>query len=286
MRKKNREIAISNAELAAMTKSMDEMHYDQSLPALNEAVSKWTDSIREEQAADPELLGRSTSRRHFLMGTGGLIVGGAVLAACGSSGSSSSTTSAGSGGGAGSSTMGGSSSLSASDAGSMRVDASIENLAVFAYDAGISAAKAGKLGAVPPAVPVFAETALSHHKAHLAAFNAVLTSAGMKAITVPEPALTPTVKTKFGQVKDIVGLAELAVLLENVAAQSYQDDAGNAKNQHAAETAATIQPVEMTHAAILYFVLGKYPGSQSDSGSPLSFNPLTLARPSSDVKAS
>jgi hypothetical protein len=107
----------------------------------------------------------------------------------------------------------------------------------------------------------------------------------MKAVMVPDPALTPTVKTKFGQVKDIVGLAELAVLLENIAAQSYQDDVASAKNQHAVETAATIQPVEMTHAAILYFVLGKYPGTQSASGSPLSFNPITLARPSSDVKA-
>ncbi len=39
----------------------------------------------------------------------------------------------------------------------------------------------------------------------------------------------------------------------------------------------------MTHAAILYFVLGEYPGVQSASGSPVAFSPTALARPSSDI---
>ncbi|MGH9293557.1 MAG: hypothetical protein ACRD0B_03985 [Acidimicrobiales bacterium] len=51
------------------------------------------------------------------------------------------------------------------------------------------------------------------------------------------------------------------------------------------ETSASIQPVEMTHAAILYFVLGKYPGVQNQSGTPVAFNALSLARPGSDVSS-
>ncbi|MGH9297391.1 MAG: ferritin-like domain-containing protein, partial [Acidimicrobiales bacterium] len=218
MRRKQREIEISNAELAAMTKSMDELHYDQSVPALNKAVAEWQETMAGERAADPAARSGATSRRHFLLGAGGLVAGGAILAACGSSGGSSTTTSTAGGtsstGGAPSS----SGSLSSADAGSMAVDASIENLAIFAYEAGIKAATAGKLGSVPPAVPVFAETALAHHKQHLAAFNAVLVSGGKKAVMVPEPVLTPVVKKKFAAVNDVVGLAELAVLLENVAA--------------------------------------------------------------------
>ena len=38
------------------------------------------------------------------------------------------------------------------------VAASLENLAVFAYTSGLSAATAGKLGTVPPAVATFATT--------------------------------------------------------------------------------------------------------------------------------
>jgi hypothetical protein len=275
VRRKRHEMELSNAELMSMTSAMDDLHNDQSLPALREAVGEWQEAIREERA---EQVAMGTSRRHFLLGTGGLLAGGAVLAACGTS--SASPTTARPGSKATTSSPPGSSTSSAK---SVAVDASIENLAIFAYTAGIKAATAGSLGKVPPAVPVFAETALAHHKAHLAAFNAVLSTAGLKAVTIPDPALTPTVKSAFAKVKTIPDLAELAVLLENTAAQSYQDDAATLGSLHARTTAASIMPVEMTHAAVLYYVLGKYPGVQDSSGKPQAFNPLTLARPDSDM---
>ena len=56
--------------------------------------------------------------------------------------------------------------------------ASLENLAVQTYGAGISAATAGKLGTVPPAVVTFAQTAKAHHTQHAQAWNAVLSGAG------------------------------------------------------------------------------------------------------------
>ena len=46
------------------------------------------------------------------------------------------------------------------------VAASLENLAVFAYTAGLSAATAGKLGTVPPAVATFATTVKGQHQQH------------------------------------------------------------------------------------------------------------------------
>jgi hypothetical protein len=285
VRRNRQSIEVSNAELAAMTRSMDELHHDQSLPALHSAVEDWTEAIRDEQAADVESRPLATSRRHFILGAGGIAAGGLAIAACGSStkpASKKSTTTSSPAGGAAAQ---GSSSLGSSDAKSIAVDASIENLAIFAYTAGISAAVAGKLGKVPPAVPDFAETALAHHKAHMAAFNAVLTAAGLKGVMEPDPVLTPIVKKAFAKVKDVTGLAELAVLLENTAAQSYQDDVASMTNKHAVETSASIQPVEMTHAAILYYVLGKYPGVQSAGGAPMAFNPLTLSRPDSDISS-
>ncbi|MHB1988764.1 MAG: ferritin-like domain-containing protein [Acidimicrobiales bacterium] len=284
MRHKRKEMAISNAELAAMTKQMEELHNDESVPKLSLATSEWNETIRDAQAADPGSRYGATSRRHFILGAGGLAAAGGLLAACGSSPTSSAKRTSSTQSGAAKSTGSSKgSSLSSNDAKSMAVDASIENLAIFAYEAGISAVKANKLGSVPPAIPVFAETALAQHKAHLAAFNSVLTAGGLKAITAPDPALTPTVKSDFAKVTDVTGLAELALLLENVAAQSYQDDIASLASTHARATSASILPVEMTHAAILYFVLGKYPGIQSSSGTPLAFNPLSLNRPNSDI---
>ncbi|HLI25172.1 MAG TPA: ferritin-like domain-containing protein, partial [Acidimicrobiales bacterium] len=150
------------------------------------------------------------------------------------------------------------------------------------------AAAAGKLGTVPPAVATFAKTAMAQHKDHAAAWNSVLTAAGKPAVTATDPALTPTVQSKFAQVKDVTGLAQLALLIENVAAQTYQNGVAILSSSKAVAVAATIQPVEMQHAAILYYALGQYPGIQGDSGnsyatgSPLAFNPTTLARPASD----
>src|ERR1700689_53193 len=129
------------------------------MPALGKGIGDGSDTIREEQASAV-----GTSRRHFLVGAGSLLAGGAVLGACGSSSGRLTTTTAAPAGSSTTSPSSGS-SLSTSDAGSLAVDASIENLAVFAYEAGIKAATEGKLGKVPPAVPVLAETALSHHKA-------------------------------------------------------------------------------------------------------------------------
>lgn len=280
------EMQITEHELAVMTKASDEIHREESMPKLMRVVREWREELFASREGDSAGRSRATSRRHFLLGAGGVAVAGGVLAACGSSPSASKGTS-GAGGSASSTTMAPTKSgLSSADSGSLAVDASIENLAIFAYESALKAATAGKLGKVPPAVATFATTALAHHKDHLAAFNSVLTAAGLKAVTVPDPALTPTVNKDFAKVKNVTELAQLAVLLENTAAQSYQDDAATMVSVHARATAASIMPVEMTHAAILYFVLGQYPGVQTSSGTPLAFNPLSLARPNSDVSSS
>lgn len=283
MNKRKPEImAISEAELSRMTNDLDQLHRDQSEPALKASVEEWVEAIHEEKAGRRDG-GRFANRRTFLFGAGA-VAGGALLAACGSSSkkaappASSATTT-------GSSPSTSSSSLPADEMKSINVDAQLENLAVFAYTAGLQAATAGKLGTVPNAVATFAMTAKTQHQAHAQAFNAVLTANGATATSGTDNVLTPTVKAMFAKVTDVTGLGNLALLLENTAAQSYQDDAATMTNMKAAQTAATIMPVEMQHAAILYFVLGKYPGAQGADGKPISFSELTLARPNSDFAA-
>jgi hypothetical protein len=257
---RNKEVmAISESELVSLTADMDERHRE-TLPQMRESVAEWIETH------GPAAQEGAVSRRGFLAGGGLLVVGGAVLAACGSSGtkaaSSTATTAAGSSG-------------PNLDVRVGAMAASLENLAVFAYSAGIQAARAGKLGAVPPAVVSFATTAKAQHQDHADAWNAIVTAAGYQKVTVTDPAVTPTVQSSFAQVTDVGGLAKLALELENIASATYLNGIGVVQSHQAISTAATIQPVEMQHAAILNFVLGQYPV-------PDAFAPTNGARPPTD----
>lgn len=280
---------LSDRELSAMTKSLDEMHNDQAMPAMRAAVSQWVDTLR---SGGETLTEKVASRRNFLLGAAGLGASGLVVAACGTSSKSATpptsiTTPASS-----TTTPSTSSGALTGDLAVAAMAASLENLGVYAYNAGIAAATAGKLGKVPPAVVTFAQTAKAQHMAHAQAWNSALTGAGKAAVTATDPALTPTVNAAFAKVTNAAELAQLALLIENIAAQTYQKAIPVLSASSSIGVAATIAPVEMQHAAILYYVLGQYPGIQGTqsnmyaSGSPLAFNPTTLARPASDYTGS
>lgn len=254
---------ISEAELLAMTRDLDEVHHA-TLPAMNEAVEEFNELSRD--------LRRGPSRRSLLVGAGAAM-GGLVLAACSSSGKSSSTATTG----AGSTDTTGAGAGLTGDLAVAALAASLENLAVQTYAAGLTAATAGKLGAVPPAVATFATTAKMQHNDHAAAWNSILTNAGKSAVTGVDTTVRDAVVTPgFAKVTNAVQLAQFALVLENSAAATYLNGIQNAlTSQGAIKVAATIQPVEMQHAAILNFVLGTYP-------IPDSFALITGARPPSD----
>lgn len=268
-RSKKVEFAGSESELHAMTKELDELHNDVAVPSMWSGVSNMIDGLRSATT-------RPSSRRTFLMGTGAAVAGGAALIAVGSTpGLAGAATRA-------------QSRLHLADAafppagltGDLAVAAvaaSLENLAVFAYKAGLSAATAGKLGAVPPAIGTFATTALSHHTQHAEAWNAVLKANGKAKVTVTNPTLTPTIQANFAKVTDIAGLAQLALSLESVAAATYQAETSQLKSKAAIGLSASIEPVEMQHIAILYYVMGMYPGSQSTAGTPIAFSSTAAA---------
>ncbi|HEY1739075.1 MAG TPA: ferritin-like domain-containing protein [Acidimicrobiia bacterium] len=241
-------IPVTERELAAMTRDLEELHHE-TMPAVYASVAEWVEQT------EPERVGRSgATRRAFLIGSAATL-GAAVLAACGSSSSKVSPSS--------SVPAGATPSTSANASVDLKVAAlatSLENLAVATYQSGIDAATAGKLGTVPPAVVTFAKTAQAQHKDHAAAWNAILTAAGKPAVSgVDMTVKTGVVDPAFANVKDVTGLAKLALQLEEVAAATYLSGIGVLKSAGGVKTSASIQPVEMQHAAILHFVLGEYP---------------------------
>lgn len=261
---------LSDAELAAMTSDLDALHHDVTLPALKDNLAEWSDDIRGRATSgepeDDSAQRAFTSRRRFLVGAGGF--GAAVLlAACSSGGSTNANSSPAMKGGEGQKLSG--------DLLVVAMAASLENSGIATYTAGINAATAGKLGKVPPAVVTFAQTAMKQHQDHQKAWNAVLTSSGKQAVTAVDPVVQPTINKAFAKVKTVPELAELALMVENIAGETYQNGLSVIKSQAGIKTAASIQPVEFQHAAILSFVLGKYPV-------PSAFTGVSDARPPSD----
>jgi Ferritin-like domain len=264
-------IEISEHDLRSMTADLDEMHRS-TLPVMKEALAEWAELHHELRSGAARV---SPSRRGFLMGAG-VALGGLALAACGSS-SKSSTPAAVSTSTPTSGTPTTGSGKLTGDLAVVALAASLENLAVQTYAAGISAATAGKLGTVPPAVVTFAQTAKSHHTQHAAAWNAVLAGANKTAVTgVDTTVKTAVVDPAFSRVKDVGGLAKLALQLENVAAATYLEAISVVTAPAGIKTAATIEPVELQHAAILSFVLGDYPV-------PDAFTKVDDARPLTDA---
>ena len=249
LNKRKKEMQLSEVELSSMTSDLKDAHRD-TLPSLQSSLQAWrVGTNRGEESAT------GLSRRSFLTRSGLLAAGGLLVA----------TT------GAGASTLPRSLGREES-AGAFRADAtapldvkvaalaaSLENLAVATYGSALSAATAGKLGTVPSAVATFVETAMAQHKDHAAAWNAMIVGAGYRKITAPNADFAKIVNKAFATVTDVPGVAKLALTLEEAAAATYLEAVGVVTGRQAIETAATIHPVEMQHAAILNFVLGKYP---------------------------
>lgn len=201
------------------------------------------------------IAGMSLSRRRFLVGAGAVGVA-AVAAACGGDDDAVET---GTGSDNETTTSAAESKGGSGDVEVAKVAAGLEVLAVNTYKAALDAATAGKLGEVPPAVGEYVKTAMGHHQEHLDAWNKVITGADGKEVTEPNAKLKPVVDAEFAKVKDVAGAAKLALMLEDIAAQTYLKVLPTLKSKDAIKLAGSIQAVDQQHQAILLFALGMYP---------------------------
>jgi hypothetical protein len=220
------------------------------------------------------------TRRHILAGAA-VIGAGLVAAACGSDSNDAVATSPSTGGStpatdpaAVDTTMGTDTTIGAdttvgadttmAPAGNVDLDvamlaASLEVLAVGTYTAALDAATTGALGEVPPAVAEFVTVAMAQHQEQLDAWNGVITGAGGEAVTEPNATLKPTVDDAFAKVTDVTGAAELALMLEQIAAATYLNAQNVLTDKDAIMLAGSIQIIDAQHVSILLYVLGEYP---------------------------
>ena len=255
------ELPVSESSLNQMTRDLDEAHQE-AYPRMRARAAEFSEELADTASS---LAGKRLGRRGFLVG--GVGVGAALaLAACSSSSSPASSGSGASGAATGSPMAGSSTSKYVGDLKVVALATALENQAVGAYQAALSAATAGKLGSVPAAVATFVTTAMSQHQDHAKAWNAVLTGAGVPAITTVPLSNQPATLQALSGASTVGDVAKLALTLEDQAAETYLFAAANVSSAGGISTAASIAPVEAMHAAILQFVLGQYPVPDSFLG--------------------
>ncbi len=241
-----------------MTNDLEDAHHE-SLPSMRDSLGEWSESNDDIREGITHLVSTPSSRRAFLLG-GGAVLGGVALV--GQRRRQRSRRGRDRSGASGGARRPSSAQKLSGDLAVVALAASLENLAVGTYQAAIDAVTQGKLDRRAAGGGDLRETAQSQHKDHAAAWNGVLTGAGKKAVTGVDLTVKKSVDKAFAQVKDVPGLAKLALDLENVAAATYIAAIGVVKSPAGIKTAATIQPVEMQHAAILNFLLGRVPGAR------------------------
>jgi hypothetical protein len=232
----------------------------------NDAVMpRWREALERIMSGDEKLstdqkaaiLGvPSPSRRNFFRLGGATILGAAVLAACGSDDDTASTT-------PGTNAPAGTTPPTTPDtspatmpptteAGEVNMDmtlaktaASLEKLAIDVYG------QAGGL-LTTPAVIAAATMFADHHQMHLDALNGVITGASEKAITERNQAVFDAlVAPALASAASEADAVNLALALEEAAAQTYAFAGGALSTPALRSTIMTIGGIEARHAAVL-----------------------------------
>jgi hypothetical protein len=180
----------------------------------------------------------------------------------------------------------------------LQTAASIEHLAVATYDTALTLDFIGGASA-NPVVKTFVAKTKEQHQQHAAAFNAAATRLGGKAQDQPDPALLGVVNNAKPSLTGPAQVVDLALELEDGAAQTYVSNTGTYANSNARAVAASVMGVEAQHVAILNAVKAllaggaadlialppdatKLPAAAGSVGFPNAFYPTTDARPATE----
>lgn len=237
-----------------MDLNRDELRRElKAIDADNKAIMpKWYDALRQivgggttmstdEKAA---LLGvPSPGRRQLFKIGGATIMGAAVLAACGSDDDEGSPSGGGDGGG----TTTTAAPDPAMDRPLVRTAASLEKLAVDTYQTAIDS------GLVTTAAIAQAATLFqAHHQDHLDALNAAVKDLDGEEVTEPNEAVfRALIEPAVAAAATEADLVNIALDLENAAAQTYAFAGGTLTAPALRSTIMTIGGIEARHAAVL-----------------------------------
>lgn len=138
----------------------------------------------------------------------------------------------------------------------LETQASIEALAVEAYQQAL-ALPALKTMPDTSVVRDFATTTLSHHRSHLTLFNQTVEDLGGRPQTTPDPRYASSLKSQLTQLAKesaqaaVTAAVDLATTLESVAAETYAKNSATFVAGRARVATASVTGIEAQHVAAL-----------------------------------
>jgi len=244
---------LNNDEVRRRLRAVDRMNTSV-MPRWRDALDRLIGDDRRSADSKASILGVPSPNRRDLFKIGGAsILGVALLAACGSDSAdapSSPVVPATQPVDTGAPTTTATPATSVTGSADMdlvlaRTAASLEKLAVDTYGTA-----AGLI--TTPAVLAAATMFAGHHQMHLDALNGVLMGAGAKPITQMNQAVYDAlVKPALDAAKTEMDAVNLALSLEEAAAQTYVYAGGTLSTPSLRSTIMTIGGVEARHAAVL-----------------------------------
>lgn len=222
-----------------------QVEHTTSMKAMRELVSRLFGDTSESGIAKADFATGGLNRRKF-MKIGGLTVAtAAIFAACGDDDDDSGAADKA----AGTDKMTGDDAAT-SDITILRTASSLEVLAVEVYQKAIDSGLV-KTAAVGDAAKLFQ----AQHKEHAALFQGATKKLGGKVMTEANPVVLQSLQGPIAALADETGVVNLALMLEQAAAATYQSTVGAFKDLTLNQAAMSVGGVESRHVAVLSSVL-------------------------------
>lgn len=225
-----------------------DVEHRSTMRSMSELVARLFGETHESGLAKADFATGGLNRRRFIQIGGMTVATAAVFAACGTD---DTTTKAAEGG---EDDEKGAKEGSENDIKILRTASSLEVLAADVYSTAMETGLV-KTGAVIDAVKLFQ----SHHKEHADLFEGATKKLGGKPMEDPNPVLLQSLSEPIKALKDEKGVIELALMLEQAAAATYQSSAGQFKDRTLNTAAMSVGGVEARHVAVLLSVLQRPP---------------------------
>ena len=219
------------------------------MQSMRDMVSRLFGDTTESGFAKADFATGGLNRRKFMQVGGLTVATAAVFAACGSDDSGTADEAVDAADDEDSASGG---NASEGDIKILRTASSLEVLAVDVYQKAIDSGLV-KTAAVADAAKLFQ----SQHKEHAELFQGATKKLGGEPMDKANPVVMQSLSGPLAALKDETGVLELALMLEQAAAATYQSAVGSFKDLSLNQAVMSVGGVEARHAAVLASVLQK-----------------------------
>jgi len=224
-----------------------QVEHDASMKTMRSLVGRLFGDSSESGIAKADFVTGGLNRRKFMQIGGLTVATAAIFAACGSDDTGDAGEAVDEADSEGSS-MGG--DAAKSDITILRTASSLEVLAVDVYQKAIDSGLV-KTAAIGDAAKLFQ----AQHKEHAALFQGATKKLGGEEMKEANPVVLQSLQGPLAALKDENGVVQLALMLEQAAAATYQSTIGAFKDVSLNQAAMSVGGVEARHVAVLSSVL-------------------------------